>query len=84
MGKHEKVVEFLLDRGSAMNSRDNQGDTALIKAVKSGKVNLVSVLTERGAAIDCKNNQSKEKLGYLNKVGFGGTIKSTQFYLDNL
>jgi len=34
--------------------------------------------------IDCKNNQSKEKLGYLDKVGFGGTIKSTQFYLDNL
>ena len=46
--QHVEMVELLLESGSLVNLRDNQGNTPLITAAISGQSNIVKILLKYG------------------------------------
>jgi ankyrin repeat protein len=50
-----EIVEILLERGARVNAIDTRGDTALICAARSGRVDAVRVLLDSGAHVDMVN-----------------------------
>ena len=48
-------VEDLLARGTPVDARDADGDTALMKSVVAGRVKTAALLRGRGASLDRKN-----------------------------
>jgi ankyrin repeat protein len=46
--QHQEMVELLLESGSLVNLRDNQGNTPLITAAISGQSNIVKLLLKYG------------------------------------
>jgi ankyrin repeat protein len=53
---HLDVVNFLLGRRVAINLTGGGNDTALIKAVKSGRVDVARRLIQAGARLDIRNS----------------------------
>lgn len=58
----KEVLELLLDRGANVNSRDEYGNTPLMKASQWGHLGLVKLLLERGADLALKNKYGKTAL----------------------
>mmetsp|Transcript_34178 Transcript_34178/g.51585 ORF Transcript_34178/g.51585 Transcript_34178/m.51585 type:complete len:491 (-) Transcript_34178:94-1566(-) len=50
------MVEELLDRGAAVDAKNNYGWTPLYEASGSGHKDVVEVLLDRGAAVDAKDD----------------------------
>jgi|GEM_PF-3875144 len=57
-----KFAEFLLKRGAEIDAKSILGETALIKAVRKGFVDLVEFLIEKGANIDAENRSGTNVL----------------------
>ncbi|HAB50883.1 MAG TPA: hypothetical protein DCE80_01665, partial [Ignavibacteriales bacterium] len=60
-----EIVKFILDNGADVNARDNEGRTALMKAVylkaKYG-MNICKILIEYGADVNIENNDGRTAL----------------------
>lgn len=52
---HEKIVEFLLDRGIDVNIKDPTGATPLLHATKKNRISIMEMLLENGADPNIKN-----------------------------
>lgn len=63
VGSLEKV-KFLLDNSAKINATNYAGNTALIHAVKSGKIPVVIALLTRGADPYIKNNDNNMAVDY--------------------
>ena len=49
MRKRVEIIEFLIEKGAALNGRDNDGDTPLFQALFDHKAIFVDVLLSKGA-----------------------------------
>jgi ankyrin repeat protein len=58
-------VRALLDRGDAIDDRDDLGRTALHWAVMSGRVEVARLLLERGAAVDPRDKRGNTPLSLV-------------------
>ena len=45
-----------------MNFKDNEGETALIEAVESGKIDIVKLLIKKGAKINLQDDEGETAL----------------------
>jgi ankyrin repeat protein len=52
-----EVVTVLLDKGAAVNAKNNFGNTALLNAAGNGQAEVVKLLLDRGASVDLGNNE---------------------------
>lgn len=59
---HREIVEFLLERGAAVDQRNRDGDTALQVASAIGHKDIVEVLLSKGAAINEKRKDGPTAL----------------------
>lgn len=50
---HDHVVKFLLDNGVSADARGPNSSTALLQAVQSGNTNVIQLLIDRGANVEC-------------------------------
>jgi ankyrin repeat protein len=55
-------ITFLLDNGANIDAVNNAGDTALMIAVRDGRLSLARLLLDRGASIDLQNNKGETAL----------------------
>lgn len=53
-GKNISIVKLLLEMGEDVNAKDNDGFTALYRAVQGGELDIVKALIENGADINIK------------------------------
>ena len=54
--KRLEIIEFLIEKGTALNSRDNDGDTPLFQALFDYKAIIVDLLLSKGADHTIINN----------------------------
>ena len=60
---HLKVIKYLIENGKVnVNSKDDDGWTALMRASWRGYSEIVKYLVEKGADINIKNNDGKTTL----------------------
>ncbi len=66
---NEVMINFLLDNGADIESKDNNGRTPLMTAVSvyNGNRRVIVLLLSRGADINSKNNDGMSALEYLKK-----------------
>jgi Ankyrin repeats (3 copies) len=57
-----EVVRALLDKGAALNARDYEGKTALMKSSWEGQLKVVETLINRGADLSVKDNHGMTAL----------------------
>jgi uncharacterized protein len=63
--RHTDLVQFLLDSGAAVNSRDpRQGGTPLLSAVVNGSLENTKLLLTRGADPNGRDNSGRAPLWY--------------------
>ena len=74
------AVETFLENGEAVDSRDKDGDTALIIAAHQGHLHVVKLLVERGADIEAKDSDGDSVL--MNACNQGAS-KVVAFLLEN-
>lgn len=58
------VVRSLSANGANVNAKDNNGSTALIRAVQVGDAKITSLLIQNGADVNAKNNKGQTALMY--------------------
>ena len=56
---HVKVIQQLLSRGAHVNSRDKQGNTALMIAARDNNAMVVKILLGNRAYVNQKNKAGK-------------------------
>ena len=62
-------VEALLDQGAPVDEPDDQGDTALIRAVRAGHADAAAALRRRGADVDRQNHVGESARDFATKRG---------------
>ncbi len=62
------VVQWLLNNGAQVNSRKQDGSTALIWAVRQEKTEVVQLLLKKGADAKLKDKSGKSALDYAKEV----------------
>lgn len=67
--------ELALELGSAVDTADENGDTALHLAAQEGRVDLIEFLIENGAPLDAKDNNNRMPIDAAN--GKPGAIHMT-------
>lgn len=50
-GDHDAVKD-LLDKGADVNAKDDEGDSVLVNACRSGSLRIVELLLDRGASVE--------------------------------
>ena len=60
---HNRVIEFLLERGASLLSQADTGLTALHWAVVGGRVETIRMLLARGASLETRNAFDGDALG---------------------
>ena len=60
----KEIVEHLLDKGFNINSRNKNGQTALMKAIEWKNIRVVKYLIERGADVNIEDNDGYTALNY--------------------
>lgn len=72
-------MTFLLDRGSPVDVRSDEGATPLMNAVQSARIEMVRLLLDRGA-----DANARDLRGYtaLHRAAEMGHIDITQLLLD--
>jgi len=61
------VVEFLIDNGAEVNSKDNFGNTPLHRAAIGGHRDVVELLIARGADVNARNKRGRSVLHYTER-----------------
>ncbi|XP_059480520.1 ankyrin repeat and KH domain-containing protein 1-like [Neocloeon triangulifer] len=51
-----EIVQLLLQAGALANLRDDSGDTPLLLAVRTGQLDMVTLLLGNGAIVNCSNS----------------------------
>jgi ankyrin repeat protein len=65
----------LLDRGAAVDARDEGGTTALMYACSAGQVETVELLIARGAEVDARDTQAATPLMFAAQSGDAGVVR---------
>lgn len=65
----KESTALLISLGVDPNFQDNDGNTALHKAIEFGRIELVKVLVKNGAKKNIKNEQGKTALDLAEKIG---------------
>ncbi|WP_368655161.1 ankyrin repeat domain-containing protein [Ornithinibacillus sp. 4-3] len=73
-GDIDSVLE-LLEAGADINTKDNQGVTAVMAATHNNNVKTVKILIEQGADIDIRNNNQDNVLLYAGAEGLLDILK---------
>jgi ankyrin repeat protein len=73
------VVQFLLDRGIDVNSRNKCRETSLHAASENGILEVAQLLIDRGADVDCRNNNGEAPL-HLSSTS--GNVDIVRLLLD--
>lgn len=60
-----KNLQFFLDKGVPINSKDSHGRTALMLAVANYEFNAAKFLIANGCDIECFDNKGSAAIGYL-------------------
>ena len=60
-----KIVKILLENGADINSKINDGTSAIHLAASSGKLDLIDFLLQKGFDINCENNDRLTPLHYI-------------------
>lgn len=55
---YAEVIKALLDKGAAIDAKNNFGNTALLIASGNGQADVVKLLLDKGAAVNLGNNQN--------------------------
>jgi ankyrin repeat protein len=63
------LVEALIPHNPNLEARDSSGQTALHRAVKQGKIDVVRLLLDHGAQIDAKTSDGSTPLFYAAEFG---------------
>ncbi|KEY74727.1 hypothetical protein S7711_05474 [Stachybotrys chartarum IBT 7711] len=74
------LVQWLLDKGAGIESRDNTGETALSWAVRRGNEAIVQLLLHNGAKIESRGDRSRTPLSWAVR---SGNEAMAQLLLDN-
>jgi ankyrin repeat protein len=70
----DDIVEVILDRGLTINSRDENGATPLMYAVRYRKLNIAKYLLDNGADIKSRDNRGLSLLQYAAAYGDYETV----------
>jgi uncharacterized protein len=62
-----EVLQLLLNKGADVNTKNNKGETALMKASMFYYPEIVKILLNKGAAINAKDNKGETALSYAIK-----------------
>lgn len=62
IGCFDEIAEYLIVNGADVNACDNNGNTALIEAVRMGRTTIVELLLNNGARIGDTNFEGKSAL----------------------
>lgn len=73
--QNSTVIKQLINRGSDVDEKDVNGNTALILASRKGLENIARVLIGHGANIDLKNNQEETALITAARAGHTKIVK---------
>jgi len=68
----EEVIKILLDEEGVrvdLNARNNNGETALIRAVQTGNTDIVSMLVDAGADMNIRDNYGNTPLIQASMIG---------------
>ncbi len=57
-----RLVETLLGKGADVNAKDQNSDTALMKASQNGRLEIVKLLLKRGADVNLKDRSGDNAL----------------------
>jgi ankyrin repeat protein len=65
-----KIVNLLLENGANLESKTDEGDTPLIKAVSNNDKAMVELLLAKGASLETKNAKGNKPLDLAINAGF--------------
>ena len=66
---HHFVYERLLEYPSFVNAQDKNGKMPLHYAVESGQIDMIRMIIERGARLDCEDGNGETALCFMIKKG---------------
>lgn len=66
---HLAIVVDLLQSGADVDARDKSGETALMKAARTGKVEIIAKLLDAGAQPQLQNDQSQTAADIATEMG---------------
>ena len=69
------VLQYLLQKGATLETKDDVGDAALGYAAKSMQVKSLQTLLDHGAKIDTRNNAGATPLMLAAATGYPDTVK---------
>ena len=79
-----KSLALLIEAGVDIDARDNNGETALIQAARTGNSNSVRLLLKAGANIDVKDRTGMTALKYAEKKGHAACAQMIRMYGSGL
>ena len=74
-GDAEKVFWLLEEPGIDVNARNNDGETALIRAVENGNIDISKMLVEAGADVNVRNNDGNTALILASRTGKAAIVE---------
>ncbi|CAL9147959.1 unnamed protein product [Musa hybrid cultivar] len=66
----------LVDRGAAVNGRDQHGWTALMRAAFKGRVEAIRVLTDKGAEVEARDEDGYTALHCAAEAGYAEAVEA--------
>ncbi len=73
-----EIVRVLLECGADVNATQHGGYTPLLQAAAAGKKNLVLLLLEHGARLDCVCDQGKLAIDYARERGHEEVVRTLE------
>ncbi|XP_023717827.1 putative ankyrin repeat protein RF_0381 [Cryptotermes secundus] len=78
---HLDVVDWLIDRGSAVDIRNNMGSTPLINASWGGHCNVARMLLDRGADVNATVEKADNR-SVIHSASFSGNAQLVELLLE--
>ncbi len=77
--KYTNIAKFLLNRGADINSKDEDGKTALLIAIWDRNFDMAKILINRGADVNIVDNKGDTPLTYASR---GGNLNIIKLLID--